>query len=100
MRLTGWYRLLTVISVVWMLPLAGYVTFSYERGFRSVCMFLGPDTTHCISALWQWVDDGAGRFYMRIDYPLVIALTVVPPLLLWAAFGAVVWIVRGFRKSG
>ena len=95
MKLSGWSRIMVVITVAWLLVVAGLVNYEYKNN-NVFCQFDG-DGAACQHILWAWVYVKPEKFEFTLMYGRLLTTALIPTVALWFSFGAAVWVGVGFK---
>lgn len=103
MRLSGWHRIVVVISVAWVLALSGFIRYEYENS-DPFCESRIRDGLQCQHAFWWYLYDKSEKesdwpYTLTLRHRKAVVVAVVPLATLWFCFGAVLWVKRGFREK-
>ena len=116
MKLTGWYRIGIVLSVLWCFVITGVVISEYNHPTRySSFVTLEPDTNKPIppsskggGSLFDEIDRLAGRINWEyetktvINYGNIFSSMIIPLVMGWILVLTIVWtikwIMRGFKS--
>lgn len=96
MKLTGWFRIMVVITVGWLLALAGFVAYEYQ-GTNVFCQFDGKGAV-CQHIFWLWAYVAPGKFELTLRHGRILTTALVPNAVLWFCFGALAWVRAGFKR--
>lgn len=96
MKLSGWHRILIVVSLAWLLAFAGFVIVEYHNSVW-YCEYVGTGSA-CEHAFWSWIYVAAEKFSLSIKIGKTVAVAFIPIAALWLFFAALRWVIDGFRK--
>ena len=96
----GWFRLLTVVSGLWLVLSASFVLFEKES-INSFDQFDNPPPSY---TFFSWsgrnsFGENPNERQLTVNRMKVVCFTVIPIFLLWVIALSFVWISNGFKQS-
>jgi hypothetical protein len=120
MKLTGWYRIGIVLSVLWCFIIIGFVVYQYYTGtydYHSILISYVEDTSQPSQSLQRIklvnpqgkeiildpvVVNNPVLYNPIVNYTMVLLLLIVPVVSGWILVFTIIWtikwVIRGFKS--
>ena len=97
MKITGWSRIMIVVTVAWLLILTGFTAYEHQSS-NYYCRFDGFGKV-CQHFFWEWIYLAPSKFEFTLRIGRLLLLALIPIAALWFCFGAIAWIKAGFKAK-
>lgn len=101
--MTGWQRLLILISIVWFFAIVAFSYHEYPTGGRFGGIPIGSYYFWTIEEnpfnQFDQPNDPPGPFKVKPKIEGYVSFLIVPIIFLWLVSGGIVWVKKGFTKK-